>query len=257
MAKKLYRYSNKRLYKRAKYVIDIRELAEEKLGFKAGYAKSDLKRKLEPSLAELALFGFKTRLDCKASTITVSKSKRKPSIANRAEPVGLEKALVERGVDRSGKKSAASLVAKYPAERIQSQIENYDDRLANGEEKSVGWLISAIEHDYGFRKGFKSSAQRKAEAAKKLQKQKEVAAARAQEERELKEQRRKEMAATERFRKTRSSFSETEQIELEDQALSTCDNLVVREFVLRDRRTGTVGSWHQMLWEQHIIPNIA
>ena len=72
----------------------------------------------------------------------------------QAELVGLEKALVDRGVDRIGKKSAARLVADYSTERIQEQIENYDDRLANGEEKSVGWLISAIEKDYGVSKGF-------------------------------------------------------------------------------------------------------
>ena len=77
VAKKLYRYSNKRLYKRAKYVIDISELAEEKLGFKSGQAKSELKRKLEPSLVELTRFGFRTQLDSKASKITVFQEQTK------------------------------------------------------------------------------------------------------------------------------------------------------------------------------------
>ena len=86
--------------------------------------------------------------------------------------------------------------------------------------------------------------------------QKENAAARAKEEQQLKEQRIKEAAARERFLKTRSSFSDMEQIELEDQALSKCNNTVIRRLVLSDRQTGTIGTWHQMLWEQHIIATL-
>ena len=256
VAKKLFRYSNKRLYQRAKYVIDIRELAEEKLGFKSGQAKSELKRKLEPSLAELALFGFKPRLDCKASTITVSKGKRKPSIANRAEPVGLEKALVERGVDRSGKKSAGSLVAKYPTERIQEQIENYDDRLANGEEKSVGWLIRAIENDYGCRKGFKSSAQLASEARKRNEKSRQDAAVRSREAKEERQRREADDAARREFERVWNSLSESERIALEDGALKSEDDFL-RQQVLRARRRGEAGMFHQLLWEKNIMPLLA
>lgn len=262
VTKKLYRYSNKRLYKKRQYVIDLRELAEDKLGYKPGQAVSELKRTLEPTFVELQQFGLRVneKSSGRSTLITISKSRMKSNHRQSLPAAsGLEKELIERGVDRVGKKSASKLVALRPSDHISRQIENYDDRRKNGEDITVGWLIAAIESEngFGFRKGFKSSAHRTAEAAKKAQRQKELAETKAREEKKHLEQRASEEAARQRFQEFRARFSEAEQIELEDRALTKCDNMLIRAFVVRDRRAGEVSSWHQMLWEQYIMPTIA
>ena len=53
----------------------------------------------------------------------------------------------------------------------------------------------------------------------------------------------------------RNSFSEAKQLELEDAALKNCEHLI-RDFVLKGRRKCEIGMFHQMLWEQHIIPSL-
>jgi len=154
-------------------------LAEDKLGYKPGQAMSELRRTLEPTFAELQEFGLRANVEPgnRSTLVTIAKSRTKQHSREPEPPaVGLEKELIDRGVDRVGKKSASKLVAMRPCRHINEQIENYDDRRKNGEDISVGWLIAAIEseHGFGFRKGFKSSAQRKAEAAKKARRRREL-----------------------------------------------------------------------------------
>ena len=258
VAKKLYRYSNKRLWQKSRYVIDLRELAEDKLGFKRGHYLSELKRLLAPSFDELSRFGYSVKLEKghKAAKVHVASRKRtsKSESQHLPEPTGLEKELIDRGVDRVGKKSAARLVTKHPAEHIREQIENFDDRAAHGEKLSPGWLVAAIESEkgYSFRKGYKSKAQRRKEADAKRQRFEKEAAERDREKESLAEQKQRDRDATERFRQFRDSFSEAEQIRLEDEMLAK-ENGFIRQQFLRARRSGDIGMFHQMLWEKHIM----
>lgn len=256
VARKLFRYSNKRLHQRQRYVIDLRELAEDKLGFKRGQYLSELERTLGPSFKELQRFGFAIKIEEDTAHVHISVRKRSAK-AERvvvSEPTGLEKELTDRGVDRTGKKSAANLVAKFAEGHICEQIENYDDRLAHGEDLSPGWLVAAIESEKGFsfRNGYKSKAQRRDEADAKRRKAEKEVADRELEKAVVADQRRRDRDATERFKQFRDSFSEAEQVRLEDEALAK-ENDFTRQQVLRARRTGDIGMFHQMLWEKHIM----
>lgn len=93
----------------------------------------------------------------------------------QAEPTPLERELIARGISR---RTAAQLVERYPAARIESQIERFDWSKAR-EPKSIaksdgGFLAEAIRNDYPMPKGFESAADReKRQAEEKLKKQQE------------------------------------------------------------------------------------
>jgi len=91
------------------------------------------------------------------------------------EPSPLERELIARGISP---RTAAQLVERYPADRIECQIERFDWSKAK-DPKSIaksdgGFLAEAIRNDYPMPKGFESKADReKREAEEKLRKQQE------------------------------------------------------------------------------------
>lgn len=91
------------------------------------------------------------------------------------EPSPLERELIARGI---AEHTAAQLVASYPPDRIESQIERFDwskDKAPKSIAKSDGgFLAEAIRKNYPMPKGFESKADReKREAEEKLRKQQE------------------------------------------------------------------------------------
>ena len=254
IAKKLFRYANKRLWKRHRFVIGLRSLAEEKLGFKPEQFEAELARSLAVPFTELKRFG----IDCtikqqgRSKQVQITKKERRKRVQNPSSPVpGLAKQLLARGVD-----NGVELVQRFDAEKIRDQIENYDDRRRHGNNVGPGWLRCAIEKDYGFRKGFKPSRlvadEKKARAEKRLQ----ALATKNREEAELQAQQAADREAFSKFLKFRDSLGDQRCRELEDEVLSKCSGFV-RNFVLKARRNNEVGMFHQLLWEQHIIPTVA
>jgi hypothetical protein len=91
------------------------------------------------------------------------------------EPSPLERELIARGI---AEHTAAQLVASYPPDRIESQIERFDwskDKAPKSIAKSDGgFLAEAIRKNYPMPKGFESKADREErEAEEKLRKQQE------------------------------------------------------------------------------------
>ena len=90
-------------------------------------------------------------------------------------PSPLERELIARGISP---RTAAQLVERFPAARIESQIERFDWSKAK-DPKSIaksdgGFLAEAIRNDYPMPSGFESKADREQrEAAEKLKKQQE------------------------------------------------------------------------------------
>ncbi|MGI9471896.1 MAG: hypothetical protein ACR2NZ_10210, partial [Rubripirellula sp.] len=150
--------------------------------------------------------------------------------------------------------NAVELVQEHSDEKIREQIENFDDRVVHGEKLSPGWLRCAIESEkgYGFRKGFRSTAQREEDSRRRLERDREKAAQRESEKRFFEIQRSKDEASFERFLAYRDSFDPSKQIELEDEALKMC-NTITRHQVLKARRGGSLGMFHQLLWEEFIM----
>ncbi len=58
IAKRLYRFLDKRFYHRRQWKFNLKELCWEHLGLARSYDAAGLKRKLRPALAELEVFGF-------------------------------------------------------------------------------------------------------------------------------------------------------------------------------------------------------
>ena len=56
--KRMYRFLDKRFYRRSRLDFDLRSLACEHIGLSRSYAPTELKRRLKPALEELEQLGF-------------------------------------------------------------------------------------------------------------------------------------------------------------------------------------------------------
>jgi hypothetical protein len=143
------------------------------------------------------------------------------------EPSPLERELIARGISEH---TAAQLVASYPAERIESQIERFDwskDKAPRSIAKNDGgFLAEAIRKNYPMPNGFESKADRdKRQAEEKLKKQQEreeAARAKAAKQREAD----LDGKAFERWK----AMSAGERMETEAAALASVEDSVRRSY---------------------------
>ena len=159
--KRLFRFLDKRFYRRARLDFDLRTLACEHVGMSRSYAPTELKRRLRPALEELEQLGFLEPLDAEERYSYVSRgcwriilirgqTLEEPSgIPPETEATALNEALVSRGVTP---KVASELVANHPHVRIRTKLEVFD-WLVKNEDKRVaknpaGYLVSSIRSDY-------------------------------------------------------------------------------------------------------------
>jgi hypothetical protein len=157
--KRMFRFLDKRFYRRARLDFDLRTLACEHIGMSRSYAPTELKRRLKPALEELEQHGFLEPLSSEERYSYVKRGCwRIIFIRGRAaqsEPLPPEQsselveALKARGVTA---KTAAGLVEAHPTSRIQTKIEVFDWLLRN-EDKRVGknpagYLVASIRADY-------------------------------------------------------------------------------------------------------------
>jgi hypothetical protein len=175
--KRMFRFLDKRFYRRARLDFDLRTLACEHIGMSRSYAPTELKRRLKPALEELEQLGFLEPLDpeeryswvsrgCWRIILIRSQSAETETPAPPTEKSALVDALIARGVTA---KVAADLVANHPAGRLRTKLEVFD-WLVKNEDKRVGknpagYLVSSIRSDYQAPDEFASSA--KAEETKK------------------------------------------------------------------------------------------
>ncbi len=159
--KRMFRFLDKRFYRRSRLDFDLRTLACEHIGMSRSYAPTELKRRLKPALEELEQLGFLEPLNAEERYSYVSRGTWRiilirglgargdaspPVPPARAELID---ALKARGVSA---KSAADLVDAHPPTRIQTKIEVFDWLIKN-EDKRVGknpagYLVASIRADY-------------------------------------------------------------------------------------------------------------
>ena len=175
ISKQLYRFLDKRFYRKREWIFDLRTLACEHVGLSRNYPSWKIKQKLDPAIEELADAGFLRRMSSAERykkvargdwTITLVKGgprliRSKEQQDDEAETDPLERGLVGRGVTAS---TARELIAEYPEGRIAAQVEHFD-WLKDEHPKKVngnpgGYLASAIRDDYAPLKGFESKAVR-------------------------------------------------------------------------------------------------
>jgi Replication initiator protein A len=157
--KRMFRFLDKRFYRRMRLDFDLRTLACEHIGMSRSYAPTELKRRLKPALEELERHGFLEPLSpeerysyvkrgCWRIIFIRGRSAQKEPAPPEQTPELVE-ALKARGITA---KTAAELVEAHPASRIHTKIEVFDWLLRN-EDKRVGknpagYLVASIRADY-------------------------------------------------------------------------------------------------------------
>ncbi len=158
--KRMFRFLDKRFYRRDRLDFDLRTLACEHIGMSRSYAPTELKRRLKPALEELEQLGFLEPLSPEERYSWVARGCwriiliRSQAAAPEApfappETSALVEALTVRGVTP---KTAAELVAGHPNGRIRTKLEVFD-WLVKNEDKRVGknpagYLVASIRSDY-------------------------------------------------------------------------------------------------------------
>ncbi len=186
--KRMFRFLDKRFYRRDRLDFDLRTLACEHIGMSRSYAPTELKRRLKPALEELEQLGFLEPLSpeerysyVKRGTWRIILIRGRNAEAEPAPPQAasvLVEDLKERGITA---KIAVDLVEAHPASRIQTKIEVFDWLMRN-EDKRVGknpagYLVASIRADYQAPGDFPSpgaeakaaEAERSADEAKRLE----------------------------------------------------------------------------------------
>jgi hypothetical protein len=199
--KRMYRFLDKRFYRRSRLEFDLRTLACEHIGLSRTYAPTELKRRLRPALDELERIGFLEALPPEERYAFVSRGtwriilirgRRNGGPGDDPEPDdGLDGEMVPddapselaevlrgRGVTA---KAATDLVGAYPAARVRAKVEVFDWMVRNGDKRvgknPAGYLVASIRSDYQDPPEFRSAA---AAAAKREEAERKASDAKAE-----------------------------------------------------------------------------
>jgi len=227
VAKRLYRFLDKRFYQRGRWEFDLKEFAWEHAGLARGYDAGNLKRKLRAGIAELEQKGYlkplpetaRFRKLCSGQWRVAFERATEKQVGTSAVGPGevLVAALVERGVAPS---TARRLVEDFTAEQIEAKLQAFDWLQAQTDPRvsrnPPGFLIAAIRDDYSPPRDF---------VHQKEQKERERANARRKRRAEERKRRQDFLReASERERQTAigefwKSLSEEERLQAETEAL--------------------------------------
>lgn len=242
IAKRMFRFLDKRFHQRSTLVFDLATFAYEKIGMKRSYLLPNIKQQFRSAIRELEETGFlepmserqRYRKRRAGEWDIIFIRARRENGASLA-PQGMEfdtlpeieQDLVRRGVSRG---RAKNLAARFPEEAIREKIEEFDFLMAQAAEKKLeppanpgGYLAQSIEENYAAPKGYKSKAERAreeeekkaAEAGKRLaRRRKEVEEAAERREKEERHRRNEE-----RVRRYLESLSPAKRKQLETEAL--------------------------------------
>ena len=160
--KRMYRFLDKRFYRRSRLDFDLRTLACEHIGLSRSYAPTELKRRLKPALEELEQLGFLEPLSPEERYCFVKRGTWRiilirgtsaavdPPCSDEAVGIAeLVESLKSRGVTA---RTAQELAANHPAARIRAKLDVFDWLMRN-EDKRVGknpagYLVASIRSDY-------------------------------------------------------------------------------------------------------------
>lgn len=164
-SKRMYRFLDKRFYHRDRWEFDLVEFACVRVGLTRTDDVGQLKRRLEPAIAELESLGFIEPLHRSERFMKVGCGRWKVVFEKRREAAKQpaqdstyserEGELVRRGVTLT---TASQLVRKFSAAEIDEQlwvfdrlVENRDRRISRN---PAGYLVKAIREAYVPPKGF-------------------------------------------------------------------------------------------------------
>lgn len=177
IAKRLYRFLDKRFFHRSRWEFNLKEISWEHIGLSRNYETANLKRKMLPGIRELEEKGFLETMNASERFRKIrsgewrvifekARGDRGTGRGNTAQADHkLVEALVQRGVTPS---TAEHTAANYPPEQIMSQLEVFDWLVTQKDPKvsrnPAGFLVSAIKSEYVAPKGFESREERERKA---------------------------------------------------------------------------------------------
>jgi hypothetical protein len=233
VAKRIYRFLDKRFFHRRHWEFDLKEFAWEHIGLARSHDIANLKRRLSGGIQELEAHGFVTPLPiqqrfkklCSGKWRIIfdaadSTTKREPQPAvpiSQGEGDSMVKALVERGISSF---TASEIVSRYPFERIKSQLEIFDWYISNTDARvsrnPAGFLITSIKGEYAPPKGFLTLEQKQARERKAAERKRK---AEERQKRLAAEQEAKNHAREIAVRQFWKSLSDEERVRLEQEAI--------------------------------------
>lgn len=253
ISKQLYRFLDKRFYRKPEWIFDLRTLACEHVGLSRNYECWRLKQKLQPAIDELVAVGFLKPMPTEKRfkrtgrgqwTVTFVKGgsvqttgEALPAKASDEEPSELEAELTSRGVSL---KVAKELISTVPHERIEIQIEQTDWLKRTGKRKITdlgGFLTQAIRDNYSPPAGFVSKAE-KAERQRAQNERRKLELAEARERQERVKRREEEHAMVQAYW---DGLSETEKEALRAEALEAADPEAVKAIESMQGRKVSMG----------------
>lgn len=167
VAKRMYRYLDKRFYHRTTLRFELKQFACSHIGLSSKYHTGEIKRRLRDAVAELEQIGFIVPLlaekryakDGKTWYVTFTHNAKKPrnASATSVNHPAIVNILVSRGVS---KQQAIKLAAENSHDTIQRQVEYLDHLVAAGDGKvsknPAGYLYRAITDDYAIPRTFET-----------------------------------------------------------------------------------------------------
>jgi hypothetical protein len=230
VAKRLYRFLDKRFFHKHEWDFSLHELAWEHVGLARGYDTASLKRKLRPGIVELEAKGYlkpmpdaqRFRKVCAREwrvSFTKATSIATPDELCREPPEddSLTGELTARGVTPA---IAAETVEGASSEHIRAQLEVFDWLVARRDPRvsrnPPGFLVSAIKSNYSMPRDFSSWRE---EARRHQQGREHRRRLRARREEKLASQQAMEREQGQRLEEFWRSLSEAQRQQIEQQAL--------------------------------------
>jgi hypothetical protein len=154
----MYRFLDKRFYHKPRWEFDLTEFACEHIGVSRNYDTGQLKRRLQPAIAELEAVGFLEVLPVAQRYVKISRGEwrivfLKKAVSQIEPPTRGAELLIKRLTDRGVTPSVATeLVRDYPPELIAMQMEVLERLQQVKERESIrnpaGYLVKSIREGY-------------------------------------------------------------------------------------------------------------
>lgn len=238
IAKRLYRFLDKRFYYGNHVEIDLHELAVMKMRLSDNYNAAQVKRILQKGITELESKWELKSLPSRVQFEKVAKGQwivrfqRKPkrktiehpiptgnTILDRFDRTSLAVELTRRGI---GPASASELVENAASTSLQTMIELFDWYNNHGQPRGAGFLVQAIRNpnEISFPRGFESSEQiiqRRTAQNSRNERKRVVLEAASSEQQQIEDR------LQEQFQAFWDGLSPAEQVEFEDKAIELAD----------------------------------
>ncbi len=254
IAKRIYRFLDKRFYHKARHEFGLREFACEHVGLSKGYHNGEIKRRLKPAIDELESVRFLEPLPADERFRSEQRGEwtvvfvkfgggKKVPVEVLEKDQGVSRELVELGMTPA---SAQDIVVRYENSRILEKVALTRWLLARNDRRvsqnPAGFLYTAIVRDYALPADYVEERERK-EAPKPAAPKAKASAKEAT------------VAASDRKKLDAywSSLSKDEKVRFEEEALRLTDKFLANQYRAGEKSGGSLfRAARQAILDQHI-----